>query len=251
MTFVEFIAPLRGKSYRSLVLASMYFLHRYENRESMRAEEIRALLTAGRVPKARAMNVPDVLNRSGASVDSPGSDGVRRLWVLTETGFREVREMLDLPEADPEIEHDVSLLQKLAATVTDADARTFIEEAIRCLQVGALRAAVVFLWSGAVRTLHQRAWSKGAGAVNAAVRKHDPRSPVVKKVDDFANVRDAVFLKALQELGVVDKGEKGTLEDGLNLRNRCGHPTKYKPGEKKASSFIEDVVGVVFQRMLA
>jgi hypothetical protein len=36
------------------------------------------------------------------------------------------------------------------------------------------------------------------------------------------------------------------LEEALNLRNRCGHPTKYRPGEKKVSSFIEDVAGIVF-----
>jgi hypothetical protein len=51
---------------------------------------------------------------------------------------------------------------------------------------------------------------------------------------------------ALQDLALIDKGEKATLEEALNLRNRCGHPTRYKPGVKKASSFIEDVVGIVF-----
>ena len=246
MTFVEFIAPLKGKSYRSLVLAAMYFLHRYENQEAMRAEDIRKLLVAGRVPKAKTMNIPDVLNRSGASVDSPGSDGTRRLWKLTDTGYKEVRELLDLPEAEPEIEHDVAVLTKLAATVPDANARGFIEEAILCLQVGALRAAVVFLWSGAIRTLHNDAWAQGAATVNAAIQKHDPRAKPLKKEDDFSAVKDAVFLKALEDLGVVDKGEKTTLEEALNLRNRCGHPTNYKPGIKKASSFVEDVVGIVF-----
>jgi hypothetical protein len=54
------------------------------------------------------------------------------------------------------------------------------------------------------------------------------------------------MLLALQELGILDKGEKTTLIEALDLRNRCGHPTKYTPGIKKASSFIEDVVGIVW-----
>ena len=54
------------------------------------------------------------------------------------------------------------------------------------------------------------------------------------------------FLEALPDLGILDKAEKDTLVDGLNLRNRCGHPTKVKPGINKARSFIEDVVGIVF-----
>jgi hypothetical protein len=44
----------------------------------------------------------------------------------------------------------------------------------------------------------------------------------------------------------LDKAERNTLEDGLNLRNKCGHPNKYDPGIKKASSFIEDVTGIIF-----
>lgn len=250
MTFVEFVAPLKTKSHRVKVLAAMYYLHRYEGIESMRAEAIRSLLIASRVPKARTMNVPDVLNRSGAFVDSPGSDGTRRLWKLTDTGLQEVRRQLDLPEAEPEIEHDVSTLIKLAVKVSDEDSRDFIEEAIKCLQIGALRAAVVFLWSGAIRTLDQIAWLLGVAKVNAAIQTHDPKAGPLRKVDDFANVKDSVALRAFQDLGILDKGQKATLEEALNLRNRCGHPTSYRPGEKKVSSFIEDVVGIVFQGRL-
>lgn len=246
VTFVEFIAPLRGKSYRSQVLATMYYLHRYEREESVRAERVRSMLLTARLPYAKNMNVADVLNKAGSFVDSPGSDGKRRLWKLTETGNTEVRSLLGLPEAEVEVEHDVSTLMKLATNVGDDDARGFIEESIKCLQVGALRAAVVFLWSGTIRTLHNKGWELGAKAVNAAVQKHDPKARTLSKPDDFANVKDSIALKALQDLGVLDKGQRGTLEDALNLRNRCGHPTRYKPGEKKTSSFIEDVVGIVF-----
>lgn len=246
MTFVEFIAPLKGKSHRSQVLATMYFLHRYDHEESFRAERIRSTLISARLKHAKTMNVADVLNRAGEYVDSPGSDGKRRLWKLTDTGSAEVRKLLGLPEAEPEIERDVATLARLAASVKDEDARGFIEESIKCLQVDALRAAVVFLWSGAIRTLHIAAWALGSKAVNAAVKRHDPKARSLRKADDFANVKDAVTLKALQDLGILDKGEKGVMEDALNLRNRCGHPTKYKPGAKRASSYIEDVVGIVF-----
>ena len=50
-----------------------------------------------------------------------------------------------------------------------------------------------------------------------------------------------------QDLGLFDKAEKTTLGEALDLRNRCGHPSKYVPGVKKVSSFIEDVVGIVFK----
>jgi hypothetical protein len=44
---------------------------------------------------------------------------------------------------------------------------------------------------------------------------------------------------------VFDRSEKKQLKQALDLRN-CGHPVKYKPGERKVSSFIEDVINVVF-----
>jgi hypothetical protein len=54
------------------------------------------------------------------------------------------------------------------------------------------------------------------------------------------------MLLAAKELGILDKPQKDTLEEALNLRNRCGHPGKYRPGIKKASSFIEDTISIVF-----
>jgi hypothetical protein len=192
------------------------------------------------------INVADVLNKSGAYVDSPGSQDSRRLWKLTASGEKHIRSVLKLPAAEPEIEHDVTTLETLAGKVPDPIVRGYIEEAIKCLSVSALRAAVVFLWTGAIRTLQREAFSKGTTKLNAAILKHDPKARTVKKLEDFAYIKDAVSLLAFQELGILDKGEKGTLEEALNLRNRCGHPTRYVPGINKASGFIEDVVGIVF-----
>lgn len=157
-----------------------------------------------------------------------------------------MRAVLKLPAAEPEIEHDIATLETLAGKVPDPIVRGYIEEAIKCLTVSALRTAVVFLWTGVIRTLQQNAFSKGATNLNSAILKHDPKARTVKKLEDFAYIKDAVSLLAFQELGILDKGEKGSLEEALSLRNRCGHPTRYIPGVNKASSFIEDVVGIVF-----
>lgn len=108
------------------------------------------------------------------------------------------------------------------------------------------RAAIVFLWSGAIRTLHDDALAQGEKALNAAITKQDPKARPVKRIEDFAWVKDRTFLDACPDVGVLDKGQKDTLVEAPGLRNRCGHPTKYRPGVNKARSFIEDVVGIVF-----
>ena len=246
MTLAEFLAPLGSAPQREKCLAILYYHLRYHDTASLTVEQIREELIRARVPKASKINVADVLNKSGALVDSAGVTGNRRLWQLTVSGEKHIRAAFNLPDPKLEIEHDVSTLDALAAKVNDPIAREYILEAIKCLSVGALRAAVVFLWTGAIRTLQQEAFAKRRTDLNSAITKHDPKARPVSKLEDFAYIRDATALLAFQELGVLDKGEKATLDEALGLRNRCGHPTKYAPGIKKASSFIEDVLGIVF-----
>jgi hypothetical protein len=246
MTLAEFLAPLGPGSQRGVCLGVLYYHQHYRGRPSLTTEEIRDELVRARMPKASRINVADVLNKSGALVDSPGESGKRRLWQLTTSGETHIRARLNLPATAPEIEYDVATLEALAANVVDPIVRDYILEAIKCLSIGALRAAVVFLWTGAIRTLQEEAVAKHTPNLNPAISKHDPRARQVTKLEDFAYIKDATALLAFQELGILDKGEKATLGEALDLRNRCGHPTKYKPGVKKASSFIEDVVGIVF-----
>ena len=246
MTLVEFLAPLAGNPQRDKCLAVLYYKQRYEQLEAMTVEQIRSALGNARVSKSKKINVADVLSKSGHYVDTAGVRQGKRLWKLTGSGVRHVRQLLDLPASEPEIEHDVASLSTLAARVSDTVVRGYIEEAVKCLSVGALRASIVFLWSGAIRTVEERMIAKGKNRLRAALTKHDPKARQVSKVEHFQYVKDKTTLLAAQELGIFDKGERSTLEDALNLRNRCGHPTKYGPGPKKASSFIEDVVNVVF-----
>ena len=247
MTLVDFLHPLRGSSQRNLVLGTMYYLKRYKEREAVTASEVKAALTAAKIPKAKRINVNNVVNRAAPLVHSPGGkENGALLFALTDSGEKYVRELLSLPSAEPEVEHDVTTLSALLARITDEDVRGYVEEAITCLRFGALRASVVFLWAGAVRTLHMAALTKGEATVNTAIQKLDGKARVVKTADDFAWIKDRTFLDAAPDMGILDKTQKGTLVGALDLRNSCGHPTKYHPGPKKVSAFIEDVVGIVF-----
>lgn len=244
MTLVEFLSPLSNSTQRPKVLATLYFYQRYHAKAAMTADEIKKAISTARLPGASKMNTPDVLARSGHFVDTPGVEEGKRLWHLTTTGEQEVRRLLGLPEAEIEVEHDVGVLTRLLPKIKDTNTREFTEESIKCLQAGLLRAAVVFLWSGAVLRLRARALSYPN--LNTELQRHDPRTRSVSTMDHFAYVKDSVLLLALQDLGEVDKAQRETLEEALKLRNRCGHPTRYRPGPTKVSSFIEDIVGIVF-----
>lgn len=246
MTLAEFLAPLAGGPQRELCIAVLYYQQHYQGSAALTVEEVRNELLRARVPKASKINVADVFSKSAELVDSVRAAGKRRLWQLTTTGEKHIKTKLNLPVSAPDLEQGVATLEALAAKISDQVIREYVRESIKCLSAGALRAAIVFLWTGAIRTMQEVAFTKHGATLNPAIAKHDPKARSVNKLEDFAYIRDATMLLALQELGILDKGEKTTLGEALDLRNHCGHPTKYTPGIKKASSFIEDVIGIVW-----
>jgi hypothetical protein len=246
MTLVEFIAPLKKAAHRDRILAALYFHHRYSEVNALTVDQIRHSLRQARAAGWAKVNIPDVLAKSGEYVDTPGIEGGRRLWNLTPTGMGYVQDLLSLPKAEIEAEHDVVSLSKMVANIPDPQVKGYVEEAVKCLQVDAIRACIVFLWVGAIRTIQVRLLTYGVGPLNAAVQKHDHGARKISSIDHFAYIKDKITLLAALELGVYDKNQKDTLEEALNLRNRCGHPGKYAPGAKKASSYIEDLISIVF-----
>lgn len=247
MTIVEFLYPVKNKTTKIICLAAMYFNQRYQKGEPLTVEGLRMLLKRSKVPKAAQLNLAATLAQSAPYVDTVGKDGNRFLWALTTTGESYVREIMELPASDIEIENDVSSLEMLISTIVDKDVCDYLNEAVKCLQVNALRASVVFLWSGAIKKIREDVFACGLGNINSAIVKYDPKSKPIKKADDLVLVKEATLLLVTQELGLFDKNQRSVLEDCLNLRNKCGHPGKYKVGPKKVSSFIEDLVGVLFK----
>lgn len=236
MTLVEFLHPIRKGKQRDLVLAVLFYTKHYTKKDGMTAAEIKTGLTQAKIPNAKKMNVNQVVNTSAPYIHAPrGKEDGAFVFELTQSGDEHVRRTLDVPTVEPELQHEVTSLKAISAKVTDETVRGFIDEAILCLSVDALRAAIVFLWSGVVRTLHDQAWARGAATVNAAIQKQDSKTRQLKKSDDFSYVKDRTFLDSSVDIGILDKGQKDTLIEALNLRNRCGHPTKYRPESKGLS----------------
>ncbi len=248
-TLLEFVRPLLKGSRRELCLAAMFYLLHENGTEQCAASELKAALMAARIPKAKTFNVADALGKAGDLVSTHEKNVSKaNLWHLTESGDRQVRKKLAIAAdaAEIEIKNDISVMDTLVASVGDDVVPSYLEESVLAYGVGALRASVVFLWSGAIRHLQDKALAMGVPALNAALLRHDPKARHVGKIEDYSGVKDVIQLLGFREIGLIDKGEWATLQEGLDLRNRCGHPTKYKPGVKKASAFIEDVVGIAF-----
>jgi hypothetical protein len=246
ITIVEFCHPIARAGMKINVLAALYYLDLYEKVSGVPIEILRDALIRARIKNARRANLADTLGKSAPFVHAVGEREGKFLWALTDSGKQYVRRKLGLPETPPIVEEDVTEIELLLRKVTDPTAQSYVEEAVKCLRVGALRAAVVFLWAGTMRVIQESTLGCGETKLNGALQRHDAKCRAVRKIDDFAHVRDKVVLLATEDLGLFDKNQRTTLEACLDLRNKSGHPSRYSPGPKKVSSFIEDIIGIVF-----
>lgn len=244
MLFVEFIAPAKNSTQANKCLCALYYLKHNLQIEVASVTQIKNILHRGRVvTRSNNMNYPRALGSLAENVDSPASG----FWQITPSGERFVRELLQMPDVEMEAENDTTILEHLVdQKVTDPAVKEYFMEGIDCLKIGRLRASVVFLWVGSIYLIRQTLIAQDIPKLNAAIQKHDPKARTVKTVDDFAYIKDITQLLAMKELGLCDKAQKDVLEQCLDLRNKCGHPTKYSPGPKRVSAFIEDIVNIIF-----
>jgi hypothetical protein len=242
MTLAEFLHPIRKSSKREQVLATLYFFKHHQASPDATPGEIRDALVKAQIPRSRKANVSDTLAKLIPLVER----GVSSHWKITGSGEKHVQEQLALVDDNSQTQEDVSSLNRLSRSVSDEKVRGYVDEAIKCLQAGARRAAVVFLWSGAVYEIRERIWGAASKQeIETGLLARNPRARFRKK-DDFSLVKDSTLIEVSGDLSIFDKSERKRLIEGLDLRNDCGHPVKYKPGEKKVSSFIEDILQVVF-----
>lgn len=245
MTLPELISKLAAPSRLDVILTTMYF-EAGGGRELVTSDGIRDAMRQARVPKAGSINVTDYLSKAGGLVDSPGIKDGRRTWRLTDTGRAHV--LMLLGGVSPTVEEDVSTLMSQIDRLKDRDVMEYVREALMALQAGARRAAVVFVWVGAVRLVQGAVMAAGIAESNAAIKKHYPKARDIKTIDDLQFIQESTLLLAARDLNIFDKGEAQILEHCLDVRNKCGHPGKYKPGPKKLSSIIEDLISVIYSR---
>lgn len=190
MTVVEFLHPLKSASHRDLCIAALYHERRFAQKESMTVEEIRVVLSRGRIPRANKINIADALSKAAPYVHTAGTKGKAFLWAITGSGEDYVRNLLGLSKHDIDKVHDTAALESLVSTIPNQEVSDYINESLKCLGVDALRAAVVFLWAGAIRAIQERMLAKGTGVVSSAVQKHDPKSRTIGTIDDFAYIKE-------------------------------------------------------------
>jgi len=249
MKLVEYLAPLKNGTQQARILATMYFLEATTDERQFTTAQLRAALAEARVANLKSWNFTARLGAAGHVVHAEGN-GASRTWELTDSGRQAVEAFAPpLPVSVSVVvkQSEAAVLRAQVAGIKDVEARAFASEAVDCLEIGAHRAAIVFMWVAAVHEIQERIWGTSTpAAITAAAQKHSPKAKECKKRDDLSEYNEALLLQVAQDLGVIDKNQHTELKKALDLRNGSGHPNKLRPKEHKAKAHIEDIITMLF-----
>lgn len=161
-------------------------------------------------------------------------------------GLREFQELFRQPVSDLEIESPVEALSSLQAAATAApdSYSDYLSEALACYEGGQFRAAVLMVWSAAVAHMLDAisAHRGGISAYEAAnVSRYGGSRAYreIRKRGDLMYLKESQLIQLGEDAGMYDRNARSVLEQSLDLRNKCGHPTGFVPGRGEVVIFIE------------
>jgi site-specific recombinase XerD len=144
-------------------------------------------------------------------------------------------------------------LESLVFQLKDSNEIDYLMEAVECFRNGSLRAGVIFIWSASIQSIRQKIInSSDLKEINSELKFIDKGAKEIKNIDSFQFVKDEKIIHLSQRIGLFDKFEKNILiENCLSLRNKCGHPSNYKPEIQKVKAFVEDIINMIYKKNIA
>lgn len=125
--------------------------------------------------------------------------------------------------------------------------RAYLEEAIDCYEANAFRGAVLMVWAATIDHIYSVIQSHQSGfrlfeAANSARFQGSNSYRKISKKNDLMYLNDKSFFLLCEDAGLLNKNARVLLDDALNTRNRCGHPTGYMVGRDEVVIFIERLI---------
>lgn len=188
-------------------------------------------------------NISDTLSKSQGKATS-----IKGEWSITAPGRNHLVTEKLVTEKKTQLHKDVADLRSHLAAIQNPQTKSFLEEAISCLEADQNRAAVVYSWIGAVAVLYDEVVNKHLVAFNPEAVKRDSKWKNAKTADDLSRMKEYDFLNVLESISLIGKNVKQELQQCLQLRNACGHPNSLKIGERKVAAHIEILILNVFAK---
>ena len=169
-------------------------------------------------------------------------------WHITLAGKQYLIDNKFIDEEKSILKNDISDLSKQISKIRDSNTKSFLQEAVSCLEHHLLKSAVVFSWVGAVAILHDHVISTHLSAFNKEALRRDHKWKNAKNADDLGKMKEHNFLELLEALSIIGNNVKQELQQCLKLRNACGHPNTLKIGERKVAAHIEILLLNVYSK---
>jgi hypothetical protein len=238
---VEFMSVFRPDSHATKTLALGYYLELFNGAQSFGVADIRQAYRAAKLSPSSNISVEIYLNIQRGRMFRPQSGR----YALTQDGLEQIRGRLAVNEADEMLDNISESLRSDMLGIADADQRDYLEEALKCLGVGAYRGAVLMGWEACMDNLYVKIEQAGLGAFHQACTQFIKKPRAVKTKNDLEYYKDSELLKAAERLGLFDRNVRAALERQLGLRNRCGHPGDVKPRIHTVNAFFEEIIQYV------
>lgn len=113
-----------------------------------------------------------------------------------------------------------------------------LRQALRCVEVGAYRAAHVMAWSALVDLVQEKMASDGFVAVNAAM----PKWHVTDLNDLRERFTEFACIDAARAGTILTKNQSKALHGLLSRRNECAHPSSYYPDLNQSLGYVSEVI---------
>lgn len=215
----------------------------WDNESPKSLTKIKEIASANGLRESVKWNISDILGKTKGKVTS-----IKGNWVLTIPGKAHLVTQKYLSEKKSHSVNDAKDLRSHLNTISNPQTKSFIEEAISCLEADQKRAAVVFSWIGAIAVLYDEVVKNHLLAFNTEAVKKDAKWKTAKNSDDLGKMKEHDFLNILETISVIGKNVKQELQQCLQLRNGCGHPNSLKIGVRRVAAHIEILILNVFSK---
>jgi hypothetical protein len=164
-------------------------------------------------------------------------------------GYKLHRKLSDAIAANlnmlPEVVQTSSTLRSLEQNFPEGNEKDFLDEAIRCFEVGADRAAIIMVWLLTMSHLQSYILASHRSAFNAVLAKNNDKRIRVKSIshiDDFSDIPENKFIEFCRSAGIISNDVRKILIEKLGTRNSSAHPSAVKINQSKVIDFVEDLV---------
>ena len=123
------------------------------------------------------------------------------------------------------------------------DVQDYFREAVKCLENGLFRAAIVMAWSGHFYVYAEKLMLGHEQAIRQARKKWQ----FSDAADLKEQVGEAQILDIGKEVKFLNRANLKILQGRLSTRNECAHPTLYSPSRNLAIGYVDEMLRLTIQ----